>query len=158
MGVRSFFKTHTERLLTLPGTPTAVAGGVAIGIFLGFSPLYGLKTLLALVLAWLCRCNSIAAIMAVTLHDLFLPFMPFLLRLEYKIGFWLISHPHRFPRRLELHHMPLSELLKWTNVVDTTYPLMVGSVMLGLPSAVAAFFLTRFLVERRQKRRAAAEG
>ena len=65
----------------------AVARGFALGVGLGFTPLFGLKTLLAMVLAPLLRGNRMAAIVGTTIHDVTLPLMPALLRLEYDLGF-----------------------------------------------------------------------
>src|SRR2546426_6703842 len=104
MNLRKWFKEHSLKLLAIRDTPNAIAGGVAIGIFFGFTPLVGLKTLLSIFVAWLTRCNILAAAIAVTLHDVALPFMPVLFRWEYNIGYWLLSDPHHWPDRLrDLH-------------------------------------------------------
>ena len=100
--------------MTLRDTPHAIAGGVAIGVFIGFTPLFGIKTLLSLAGAYLLRCNPIAAVIAVSLHDVVTPLWPVLLRIEYDIGYWLLSHPHHLPPKLEMHHVHVSEMLKWT--------------------------------------------
>ena len=85
-------KSLGARLVTLRDTPHAIAGGVAIGVFIGFTPLFGIKTLLSLGVAYLLRCNPIAAVIAVSLHDVVTPLWPVLLRLEYDIGFWVLSN------------------------------------------------------------------
>ncbi len=64
------------RLVTIEDTPHSIALGVAIGIFFGFTPLWSLKTLLSIAVAWVCKSNKIAAAISVQLHDLILPFMP----------------------------------------------------------------------------------
>lgn len=76
----------------------AVALGLAVGILLGFTPLFGLKTLLALGLAYALKASKAAAIVGVTLHDLATPFIPLLLRVEYDTGYGLLSRPHRRAR------------------------------------------------------------
>ncbi len=60
--IRTWFKTHSLRVLALRDTPNAIAGGVAIGFFLGFTPFFGLKSWMAIAVAWLTRCNIIAAL------------------------------------------------------------------------------------------------
>jgi hypothetical protein len=65
-----------NKLKSLEDSPRAVAVGIAVGIFFGFTPLVGLKTLLAISVAWLLRGNRLAAAVAVTLHDIILPLMP----------------------------------------------------------------------------------
>jgi Uncharacterized protein conserved in bacteria (DUF2062) len=39
-------------------------------MFIGFTPLFGVKTLLSLGVAYLLRCNPIAAVIAVSLHHI----------------------------------------------------------------------------------------
>src|SRR2546427_11878257 len=100
MNLRRWLKEHSLKLLAIRDTPNAIAGGVAIGIFFGFTPLVGLKTLLSIFFAGLTRCNIVAAALAVTLHDVALPFMPVLFRLHYEIGDWILSDPHPWRERL----------------------------------------------------------
>lgn len=46
------FKRHfIERLRSLSGTPSSIAGGAAVGVMVSFTPFVGLHTLLAVVLA-----------------------------------------------------------------------------------------------------------
>src|SRR5215467_5763703 len=97
MNLRRWLHEHSLKLLAIRDAPVAVAGGVAIGIFFGFTPLFGLRMLLSLFFAWLLRCNLLAAVIATTLHDVVLPFMPVVFRWEYDIGFWLLSKPHHWP-------------------------------------------------------------
>src|SRR5437764_14221448 len=77
---------HHMTLMALPDTPHSIALGSAIGIFFGFTPLLSMKTLLSIAVAWLCKCNKIAAAIAVTLHDVILPIMPAIYFWQYKIG------------------------------------------------------------------------
>src|SRR6266568_4839097 len=63
MNLRRWFKEHSLKLLAIRDTPQAIAGGVAIGIFFGFTPLFGLKTLLSILFAWLTRSNILAAVL-----------------------------------------------------------------------------------------------
>ena len=89
MNVKRWLRGHSLKLLAIRDTPEAIAGGIAIGIFFGFTPLFGLKTVLAIFFAWLTRSNIIAAVLAGTLHDLVLPIMPVILTWNTKsvIGF-----------------------------------------------------------------------
>jgi uncharacterized protein (DUF2062 family) len=146
--IRSLFR----RLLELRDTPHAIAGGVAIGVFFGFTPLFGVKTLLSLVTAWLARCSKIAAVISVSLHDVVTPLWPFLLRLEYDIGFWLLSHPHHLPPKMTLHHVKFSELLQWTTFLHLGLPMLLGSLVIAVPAATLAYFVTFAFMKRRQTR------
>jgi len=146
------FKALAGRLFSLKDTPHAIAGGVAIGVFVGFTPLFGVKTLLSLGLAYALRCNPIAAVIAVSLHDVLIPFAPFLMRLEYDIGYWMLSHPHHLPPKFELHHghLNLGEMLQWTTFLNLGLPLLVGSLIVSAPSALVFYFLTLAIVKARR--------
>ena len=152
MNVRHWLKEHSLKLLAIRDTPNAIAGGVAIGIFFGFTPLVGLKTLLSIFCAWLTRSNIVAAALAVTLHDVALPFMPVLFRWEYDIGYWLLSNPHRWPERLRDLHWHAREWRSWTTFFSVGQPLLLGSVIVSAPVALLAFCLTRRIVIRHRKK------
>lgn len=146
--IRSLF----VRLLELRDTPHAIGGGVAIGVFFGFTPLFGVKTLLSLATAWLTRCSKIAAVISVSLHDVVTPLWPFLLRLEYDIGFWLLNHPHHLPPKITFHHVKVAELLQWTTFLNLGLPLLVGSLVIAVPAAIIAYFIAFGLMRRREMR------
>lgn len=151
--VFTYFGDLCHRLLEIKDSPHAIAGGVAIGIFMGFTPLFGLKTLLCLGAAYALRCNPIAAVIAVCLHDVVTPFWPFLLRLEYEIGYWILSNPHTLPPKLELHGIHPKEMLKWTTFFHVGLPLLVGSLFLAIPGAAVAYGLVLPLARRRDANR-----
>ena len=142
------------RLLDIKDRPHAIAGGVAIGMFVGFTPLFGLKTLLCLGLAFLLGCNPIAAVIAVSLHDVVTPFWPFLLMLEYEIGTHILGHTGETSALLHsFHHLHLMDMMKWTTFLDVGLPLLVGSMFLSAPAAAIAYFLMIGFLKRRERRR-----
>lgn len=147
-----FFRREFRRLLELRDTPHAIAGGVAIGMFYGFTPLFGVKTLLSLVTAWFARCSKISAVISVSLHDIVTPLWPVLLRLEYDIGYWILSRPHVFPPKITLKHEHLAELLQWTTFLKVGLPLLVGSAVIAVPAAFIAYVITFQVASRRRPR------
>jgi len=153
--VRRWFRGYSDKLLSLRDTPQAIAGGVAIGIFFSFTPLLGVKTLLSLLFAWLFRCNLIAAVVAVTLHDIALPFAPLLYRWEYDLGYWLLNHPHEWPQSIAHLHLVGHEWRSWTTFLTIGKPLLLGSVVCSAPAAIVAYLLTWFAIVRYRQRRAA---
>ena len=74
-----WIRDKTRQLLQLRDSTHAIALGTAVGMFFGFIPLWGLKTLLALGVSRLLRANLVATAIATTLHDIALPLMPLLL-------------------------------------------------------------------------------
>ncbi len=150
----TWFKAKAGGLSTLDDTPHAIAMGVASGMFYGFVPLLGLKTLLALITARLFRGNLVAAAVAVTLHDILLPILPLMLRWEYELGYWLFNHPHEFPQNLHLHEARVADWLHWSTFLSVGRPLLVGSIIVALPAAVISYFLVKTLLQRSRARRA----
>ena len=61
---RVIFRKWARRILRIHDTPHSIAMGVSIGTFLGWGPLYGLHSLMALGIAALARCNKAAAVLA----------------------------------------------------------------------------------------------
>ena len=154
----TWLREKARQLVSLRDTPHAIAMGVAVGMFFGLSPLWGLKTLLALLVARLLQGNLVAAAIAASLHDVVLPVMPLLLRWEYDIGYWLLSHPHELPPRLHLVHSRPSDWLHWSTFLTVGRPLLVGAVLLAIPVSIAAYYVTLFVVERRQCKRTSPAG
>ena len=150
------FKGMIHKLFALKDTPHAIAGGIAIGIFLGFTPLFGLKTLLSLGLAYLLRCNPLAAVIAVSLHDVAIPLWPVLLRIEYDIGYWVLSHPHILPPKFSGRHL-VENIMNWKTFFLNGPTALLGSLFLATPTAVFSYFLSLGIVKRTQERHAKAE-
>ena len=91
--MKRWLVAHHMTLMAIADTPHSIALGSAIGIFFGFTPLYPLKTLLSIAVAWVCRCNKIAAAIAVTLHDVMIWAMPAIYVAEYQFGCWSLQRP-----------------------------------------------------------------
>src|SRR5215472_13748986 len=129
MNIRRWLHEHSLKLLAIRDTPEAIAGGVAIGMFFAFAPLFGVKTLGAICLAWLTRSNILAALIAVTLHDIILPLMPAIYLWEYKVGFWLVNQPHRWPPPMSKVHW--DHLLSWHTWLDFFFGSIGRKLLLG---------------------------
>lgn len=147
-------KDLAKKLVSLKDSPHAIAGGVAIGVFIGFTPLWGVKTLLCLGLAYALRCNPIAAVIAVSLHDALTPFAPVFMRWQYDLGYWILSHPHQFPPKLEMLHTHIHpmEMLKWTTFFQLGLPILLGSLLFSVPAAALFYFVMLGLMKAREQR------
>src|ERR1700726_5251593 len=136
---KQWLRAHHMTLMTIADPPHSIALGSAIGIFFGFTPLYPLKTLLSIAVAWACRCNKIAAAIAVTLHDVILPFMPAIYWWEYKIGYLALHHAQ--PQRIRFAHISMHNYLHWKIFVGVIWPTLIGSLFLAVPSALIIYFV-----------------
>jgi hypothetical protein len=155
MSLARWFHDHSLKLLAIRDTPEAIAGGIAIGIFFGFTPLWGLKTLLSILCAWLTRSNILAAVLAGTLHDVIIPFMPLIWRFEYDIGFWIMFVPHHLPPHVAPPHWREHSWKEWARIFifGVGRPWLVGSVVFGGPVAALSYFFSRSVVARHQRKR-----
>jgi uncharacterized protein (DUF2062 family) len=148
--MKRWLVAHHMTLMTIADSPHSIALGSAIGIFFGFTPLYPLKTLLSIAVAWVCRCNKIAAAIAVTLHDVLIWAMPAVYVAEYHLGCWSLRWP--MAHRVHFRQFGLRDYIHWnvfSRVVwPTFWPAFVGSLFLAIPSAVIVYFVIRILVSR----------
>lgn len=142
--VREHVIAQRTRLMSIHDTPHSVAFGSAIGMFFGFTPLFGLKTLLSIVVAWLSKSNKIAAAVTVTLHDLILPAAPVILLWEYRMGMWVLHGT--VPQRPKFRTIRLRDYMEWTTFFTLGQPMLIGSLFLALPSAAIVYFFVRALL------------
>jgi uncharacterized protein (DUF2062 family) len=152
-----FFSLQYHRfrhgLTQIRDTPHAIAGGVAIGVLFGFTPFIGMKTLLAVLVAWLFRCSKLSAVLAVTFHDVLLPLGPFILRWQFQIGYYLISRPHQWPPKLSHKHLHFESYFS-LKTLHVLWPTFIGSLVIGAPIAVIMYFIVLAIVKRSHAARA----
>jgi uncharacterized protein (DUF2062 family) len=146
---KEWLAEHHMTLMAIADTPHSIALGSAIGIFFGFTPLYPLKTLLSIGAAWICRCNKVAAAIAVTLHDVLIFAMPAIYFAEYKLGCRVLHRPPPVKLRLWHHwHFSFHDYLSWSLFSKFIWPALIGSLFLAIPSAIIVYLLVRMLVSR----------
>jgi uncharacterized protein len=155
MNPRRWLRRHSLKLLAIRDTPEAIAGGVAIGIFFGFAPFFGLKTVLAILFAWLTRSNILAAVLAGALHDIIFPLMPVIYRWQYDLGYWLLSQPHHWPPSFRRFRWEDPTWRTWSTLFSVGKPLVVGGSLWSAPFAFLAFLVTRKVVARHQLKKPA---
>jgi uncharacterized protein (DUF2062 family) len=83
--------------------------------------------------------------------------MPVLLRWEYDLGYWVLSHPHEGPpsieRALQMHP---SVWLHWSTFLTVGRPVLLGSLFFSTPACAVSFVIMRAFLERRHRRRRTA--
>jgi uncharacterized protein (TIGR03546 family) len=156
MNPSRWLREHSLRVLAIRDTPEAIAGGVAIGMFFAFSPFVGLKEILTIFFAWLIRANILAAVLAVTAHNLLFWLMPVIFRCEYKIGYWLLSQPHHWPPPLLKTPWETFTWRSWATFYRIGRTLLVGSLVCTTPIAALSYFVTKAIVTRHQRKKQSA--
>lgn len=150
--IKRYFLSRYRSLRKSKDSPHSLAGGISIGVFLGISPLFGIKTVGALLLAWIFRCSKVSALVAVSVYDLLLPLWPLILRWEYMVGHWILSSPHRFPGSIDIHELEMANLMQW-ETVSLLWPILVGSIVFATPMACGFYYVTWRAVHRYQRHR-----
>ena len=122
--------------------PKEIALGVAMGVFIGFSPFYGFHTLLAILVSLLVHKANRLAILAGT--QVSLPFFaPAIYWAEYKIGKMLLSTDFLF----------LENGRDLSNIELGLLYVLLGSVVLGLACSAASYFITLYAVDKIRARK-----
>ena len=102
-------------------------------------------------MTWALRGNKIAAAIAVTSHDLLLPIIPVILRIEYDIGYWILSDPHVLPPHLHVHHsVAFGTWLHWSTFLTTGRPVLLGSLVFATPFTIVAYIVVKKILHRRK--------
>lgn len=140
-------KKFLLKLIRLNSSPRQIAFGVAVGVFIGLSPFYGMHTLLALFAAMLIPRTNKIAILAGT-NITITPLAPFVGWAEYSLGCSILRNP-QYPSL----NWEMIKALRVDNVSFLYYPLFLGSFVLGLVLAVVFFFIVLFFVERLRRQK-----
>jgi uncharacterized protein (DUF2062 family) len=147
-----WIRSKIQHLFQLKDRPHAIALGTGLGVFWGFTPIWGFKTLLAMGSARLFRGNVIASVIGVTLHDIILPLLPVLMRWQYQAGYWLLSHPHQLPPDLKHAQLKPADWMHWSTLFTVGRPLLLGSLLFAIPLGLLGYALTLKYLERRKTR------
>lgn len=171
-GFRRGFDYLAHRVRRLPDTPHRIALGFACGVFVCFTPFFGLHFLLAAGLAWLLRGNVVSSLIG-TLIGNPLTF-PLIASIALALGRRILGYGvtgRDFGRIadafgqafvglwasiLSLFGAGESEWHKLTLfLTDIVAPYFVGGFLPGLVAAIASYYLTRPLIAAYQTRRRA---
>jgi uncharacterized protein (TIGR03546 family) len=142
------WKDKIISLLKRNNTPREIALGVAIGVFIGISPLYGLHTALVIICALIIpRVNKLAILIGTNIS--IPPTLPFITWLAYNLGRMILDKeypPLSWSMFSQVSRQGIGGL--WKSIVDIYYPLFVGSMVLGTLCAATAYLLTLMIVRR----------
>ena len=159
-----------HRLRRLPDPAHKISRGIACGIFVCFTPFFGLHFLLAAGLAWLLNGNLMAALLS-TFFGNPLTF-PFIAAVSMELGSWMMGMPP-IPLPFVVASFSDAAVELWRNMIaifttDTTHweglarffdrvflPYLVGGILPGFASAMAFYFLSNPLLAAYQKARVA---
>ena len=171
-GWRRAFLYVQHRLNRLPGSPERIGRGIWAGVFVTFTPYYGLHFLMSAFLAWAMRGNIIAALLA-TFFGNPLTYVPiavvslktghFLLGTEFEAGasqsLWDKFASAGADLNRNLWAMVTGEPQDWHSLLvfwnEVLWPYTVGGIIPGIIVATAIYLVSVPVIRAYQKRRAA---
>jgi uncharacterized protein (TIGR03546 family) len=132
-------------------SPRQIAGGVALGSLIGFTPFFSLNTLFVIFLILIINVNIGAAILAVGLFSIIAFFID---PLAHVVGYFLLVQvPSLHPFWTALYNMPLVPFTRFNNTV------MLGSIVIALLLFLPIYALcARLIVLYREKYRSTVDG
>jgi uncharacterized protein (DUF2062 family) len=138
-GLRERFR----ELLTIRDTPHRVAATFAAGLFLGISPLLGVHTVMALVVAWIFRLNKVVILTGVFVTNPWsiVPIYSFCIW----VGILLLGTENINPG---LQGRPLSMIDLYGALGNLMMPFVVGTVLVGTVSSALSYFVVKGVIQR----------
>ena len=134
---RKTMRVRVRELVSGDTRPVALAAAVALGVFLGCSPFYGLQTLLVLLLAPALRLNPFAAVLGSQVSAP--PLGLIIIGTEVTLGEWLRYgrwlRPPTMSARESVHWIWSHALLSWvigSLLVGAILALVVGALAWGI--------------------------
>lgn len=136
-------------LLHVEDTPHRIALSFAIGIWIAFSPLFGIHTALALGIAVLFRLSRAAMLIGAYLNN------PWTVAPMYTAGTVLGSYLLGVsPHGIEEIDWDASGAAFYVSLLEGLrpylWPFVVGDIVLGVVAAVPAYFALKAFLERRR--------
>jgi uncharacterized protein (DUF2062 family) len=144
-------KKSFEKFFLIDDTPHKVAGGAALGIFMGITP--GEGVLITILFAFILRLNRLSALAGVLAVNMWTTFL--ILPIAAAIGGFIFRiNPQILSNNFhESLSLGWQYLFSWDIIRQTALPLIVGyCVLAGAIAAVAYFSLLYFLIKNKKNR------
>jgi uncharacterized protein len=152
------FRAAFRRLLAIDDPPERTALAFSVGVFIAFSPLLGLHTILATLIAFLFRFNKVAIYLGTYVNNPFLTLVPIIL-VSYAVGAVLLGRPLRMPPEgIELLKNPhLLTGAYYTRVFTQSWyivaPFALGASVLSFVCSAGTYPLTLWALRRHRRRK-----
>ena len=159
------------RIRRLPDPAYKISRGIAAGVFVCFTPLFGLHFLIAAGIAWLIGGNMLAAVLATFTGNPIT--FPIIAGLAVELGNRILGEPNSLPLAqvfdafsrvsvelwLNLRAVVTGQEVHWTDMdrffEHVFLPYLVGGLGPGLVAAIVAYAVSRPVINAYQKARIA---
>ncbi|MBZ8179289.1 DUF2062 domain-containing protein [Oscillatoria salina] len=142
------WRYYLYRLRRLRGGKQKIARGLAVGVFAGFFPLFGMQTLIGVLLATLIRGNKFAAAAATWISNplTYVPIYAF----NFHVGALLLRVDESLIDIDRIGVASTDQLLELGSALIST--LFVGCLVTGLVAGICTYFLSLWLYARLRDR------
>lgn len=158
-----------HRLRRLPDAPHRIARGIFAGVFISFTPLFGLHFAGAAFLAWVMRGNILASLMATFVGNPIT--FPFIAAFGVELGNWLLGHPGVMSPLEIFSDFGRASAEFWRNITslfsdDVAHwdrlhrfflrvylPYLLGGFILGVVGGISSYYISLPVILAYQSRR-----
>lgn len=152
-------KYYFTKFKRLRGSPRALAGGTAVGVFIGLTPTIPFHTILIVFLAFVTRTSVLAGVIVSWLVCNPLTYLPI-----YYFSAVIGNHITPYEINLEKVQLLLNKIIKngsllesLTFIAELGYEAMVvmivGGICLAIPFTVVSYYMAlKFFIKLRKKR------
>ncbi len=159
MNPKRFFKYFYLKFLRLKGDPQSLAGGIAIGVFLGITPIMPFQTILVVLATVVTRTSTIAAILSSFLVANPLTYVP-----QYyfstMIGNALTPYDLTWSRIKEAMDLMSQDPGFYKSLMilvelgyESVIVIVVGGMVLAIPFTIASYYVSLPVFQKIKKRR-----
>ncbi|GAB4416407.1 MAG: DUF2062 domain-containing protein [Thermodesulfovibrionales bacterium] len=131
-------------ILSIKDTPHRISMAFATGVFIGMSPLFGIHTLLGILVAWVFRLNKLATIVGVYITN------PWTIIPIYTFSTWVGAKClgiNSILPDVDWRHITFTRLLN--EFSPLLMPFVVGTMLIGTITSVLSYIIIYKVVNRR---------
>jgi glycosyltransferase involved in cell wall biosynthesis len=139
---KGFKKFFLEDILESKDSNFKKSAAIALGIFIGMSPFWGLQTVLLLFFATILRLNKVIAYLSSNVS--FPPFIPFIIYGSLKMGSYFVTNDTA---------LVLDSSLTFNDIQKNATQYIVGSLILASISAIIVGLVSYLLLSAFSKKR-----
>lgn len=135
------WKKRIRSLLTLDSHPGHISMGFAVGVFISFTPFFGLHSILAIAAAFILRINKVTCLTGAWVNTPF-TVVPVLMA-SYQLGEYILGHN---PEKIILKDLSLSYAIELLGSHGA--PLLIGTSLFGFVAALVSYAALYYIIVR----------
>jgi len=141
-GLKKRFRIR-EKLIRIQANPKKVSFGYSLGVFLGTTPFIGAKVFIALIITSLLKWNKTSSVIGV--YHINILTAPLFYGFSFIVGKWVLGTDVVFAFPDTISFSAFYEAFLGNSSIF--YSLLVGGIVLGVPMAVGAYYLSMTILK-----------